>query len=155
MIPFIDVVFLVLVAFIYASMFMTYKTGLPIDLPEASETEAEKSEVLTLVIMRDGSLLLDDVPVTLEDLEDRLGTAKTSSDEELVLYVMADREARLDPLVKVMNLARRVGITGLTIAANRDLTPAAGDATTSSDNLMPSAGEITPSVGDLMLAPAE
>ena len=46
MIPLIDVVFLVLVAFIYASMFMTQKTGLPVDLPEASEAENEVSEVM-------------------------------------------------------------------------------------------------------------
>ena len=124
MIPLIDVVFLVLVAFIYASMFMTYKTGLPVDLPEASETETEQSEVLTLNILRDGSLFLNEQPIALEALEEALAAAKTASDEELALYVMADRDARLDPLVKVMDLARRAGITGLTIAADRKLNPA-------------------------------
>jgi len=124
MIPLIDVVFLVLVAFIYASMFMTDKTGLPVDLPEASEIEIEKSEVLTLTIMQDGSLFLDDKSIALKHLGDALSMAKTKFGEDLVLYVMADRDARLDPLVKVMDLARRAGITGLTIAAKRDPNPA-------------------------------
>ena len=124
MIPLIDVVFLVLVAFIYASMFMTDKTGLPVDLPEASEIEIEKSEVLTLTIMQDGSLFLDDKSIALKHLGDALSMAKTKFGEDIVLYVMADRDARLDPLVKVMDLARRAGITGLTIAAKRDPNPA-------------------------------
>lgn len=123
MIPLIDVVFLVLVAFIYASMFMTYKTGLPVDLPEASETETEKSEVLTLTIMRDGSLFLNEEAIALEQLSDALLTAKTASGDDVILYVMADREARLDPLVKVMDLARKAGITGLTIAAKQHVNP--------------------------------
>ena len=118
MIPLIDVVFLVLVAFIYASMFMTHKTGLPVDLPEASQAQTEMSEVLTLTIMRDGSLTLNEIPVTLEKLGEKLSNAKTVSGEDVVLYVLADREARLDPLVQVMDLARKAGITGLTIVAD-------------------------------------
>ena len=119
MIPLIDVVFLVLVAFIYASMFMTQKTGLPVDLPEASEAEAEISEVLTLSIMRDGSLFLNEKSILLEHLDEALSVAKTSSGEDVALFVMADREAQLEPLVQVMNLARKAGIKGLTIATKR------------------------------------
>jgi len=119
MIPLIDVVFLVLVAFIYASLFMTYKTGLSVDLPEASETETVQSDALTLTIMRDGSLFLDKEPVTLVHLGERLSVAKKVSGEDVVLYVMADREAQLDSLVKVMDLARKAGITGLTIATEQ------------------------------------
>ena len=96
---------------------------LPVDLPEASETETEKSGVLTLTILQDGSLFLDEEPVTLENLGERLSVAKTVFGEDLVLYVMADREAQLDPLVKVMDLARKAGITGLTIATKHHGNP--------------------------------
>ena len=123
MIPLIDVVFLVLVAFIYASMFMTYKTGLPVDLPQASEAQTVQSEVLVVNIMRDGSLFLEDKPITIDSLSDALALAKANIGEDIALYVMADREARLEPLVKVMDVARRAGITGLTIATDRDLKP--------------------------------
>ncbi len=121
MIPLIDVVFLVLVAFIYASMFMTYKTGLSVDLPESSQAETVMSEVLTLTIMRDGSLFLNEDPVTPELLSDTLSTAKTVSGEKPALYVMADGEARLDPLIKIMDLARKAGITSLTIATEKQV----------------------------------
>ena len=120
MIPLIDVVFLILVAFIYASMFMTQKTGLAIDLPAASEAETELSEVLTLSIKRDGTLFLNDSPILLEQLGDALSAARTYSGEGVALFVMADREAQLEPLVQVMNLARQAGIKGLTIATQRD-----------------------------------
>lgn len=123
MIPLIDVVFLILVAFIYASMFMTYKSGLPVDLPKASETQAEKSEVLTLSITSDGSLFLEGVPIALEHLEDALMLEKANASKDISLYIMADRSVRLEPLIKVMDLARKTGIPGLTIAADRNGAP--------------------------------
>ncbi len=61
--PLIDVVFLVLIAFIYASMFLTQKTGLPVNLPESSETKTETSEVITLTITREGDLYLEEQQV--------------------------------------------------------------------------------------------
>ncbi|HIG79229.1 MAG TPA: biopolymer transporter ExbD [Cycloclasticus sp.] len=120
MIPLIDVVFLVLVAFIYASMFMTYKSGLPVDLPKASETKQVKSEVLTLTIKKNGLLFLEEKPITLVHLGDALAMAKTNATKDIALYVVADREAKLESLVNVMDLARKAGISGLTIAADKD-----------------------------------
>ena len=52
MIPLIDIVFLLLVVFIYAMLSMAVHRGLPVALPASSAAEIEKSLVLSVTIQR-------------------------------------------------------------------------------------------------------
>ena len=119
MLPLIDIVFLVLVAFIYASMFLTQKTGLPVSLPEASQTETQPSDVITLTITKDGSLYLDQQLLPLRELVEALQDAHTDMPNG-VLLVKADREAEVGRLVQVMDKTRMAGIAALTIQAKTE-----------------------------------
>lgn len=119
--PLIDVVFLVLIAFIYASMFLTQNTGLPVNLPESSEAKTERSEVLTLTITREGDLYLDQQQIQFTGLDAILSEAKATR-PDIGLYVKADREAHIDPLVMVMDIAHKTGMRSLTIATNKVVT---------------------------------
>lgn len=116
MLPLIDVVFLVLVAFVYASMFLTHKTGLPVSLPEANQIESPSLDVLTLTITRDGSLYLGDAALPLTDLGHTLEATRIRN-PRATLIVSADREADVGRLVEVMDAARLAGIKALTIQA--------------------------------------
>ena len=119
--PLIDVVFLVLIAFIYASMFLTQKTGLPVNLPESSEARTETSEVLTLTITHEGELYIDKQRVQFTGLDAILSDAKAAQ-PDVGLYVKADRHAHIDSLVKVMDIAHKTGMIGLTIATDKIVT---------------------------------
>lgn len=118
MIPLIDVVFLVLVTFIYASTFLSPKAGLPVDLPRASMSTMENTSVLVVTIDRNGMLYLDKEPVRLDRLSNAFSRA-SRRDGRAVVYVQADRRARIDLLVQIMDHARKAGISGLTIATRR------------------------------------
>ena len=119
MLPLIDVVFLVLAAFIYASMFMTQKSGLLVNLPEASQAESQSLDVITLTITKEGGLYLDDRSLPLGDLEEALRASRNAS-PDAVLLVAADREAEVGRLVKVMDITRLAGIVALTIQAESE-----------------------------------
>jgi len=119
MVPLIDIVFLVLVAFIYASLFTTHKAGLAVDLPEADQARTEQAEVVTLTITDDEGLFLGQRPVGLAELENAL-VDEIRRRPDVVLFVVADKDARLKRLVKVMDMGRKIGIRQLTIAADRD-----------------------------------
>lgn len=119
--PLIDVVFLVLIAFIYASMFLTQKTGLPVNLPESSEAKTEMSEVLTLTITREGELYIDKQRVQFTGLHTILSEANATQ-PDVGLYVKADRDAHVDLLVKVMDIAHKTGMNDLTIATDKIVT---------------------------------
>ncbi|MBW1898638.1 MAG: biopolymer transporter ExbD, partial [Deltaproteobacteria bacterium] len=50
MLPLIDIVFLLLVFFIYAMLSMAVHHGLPIDLPISSSAEIDKKLVLSITV---------------------------------------------------------------------------------------------------------
>jgi len=63
MIPLIDIVFLLLAAFIYATLSMAVHRGLPVALPASAAAEIEKNPVLSVTMQRDGTVCLDKVPI--------------------------------------------------------------------------------------------
>ena len=91
MMPLIDVIFLVLIAFIYASMFMSPKIGLPIELPESSEAEALMAEMVTLTITKEGIILLNQQKISLGMLHAALIAAKQNAPGEISLYKSPSR----------------------------------------------------------------
>ena len=72
MIPLIDIVFLLLVVFIYAMLSMAVHRGLPVALPASAAAEVEKNLVLAVTVEREGTIYLDKVPVPLEELTQAL-----------------------------------------------------------------------------------
>ena len=61
MIPLIDIVFLLLVVFIYTMLSMAVHRGMPVALPTSAATEIEKNLVLSVSIEQDGTVYLDEM----------------------------------------------------------------------------------------------
>ena len=68
MLPLIDIVFLLLVFFIYAMISMAVHRGLPVNLPTSTTVKVDKKLVLSVTVSADGSFHLDKDPVAMEDL---------------------------------------------------------------------------------------
>ena len=66
MIPLIDVVFLLLVFFIYSMFSMTVHRGLPVNLPIASTSPIDKKAYITITLQQDGKLFLENPPLPVE-----------------------------------------------------------------------------------------
>ena len=66
--PMIDMIFLLLVFFIVGTMYMSELRSIPIQLPQAKNSETLKKSSFTVSIKKDGSLYLDDIPIELEQL---------------------------------------------------------------------------------------
>ena len=72
MLPLIDVVFLLLVFFIYAMLSMAVHRGLSVVLPDSSIAKINKKLVLSVSIKSNGTIYIDKQQVALEDLAQRL-----------------------------------------------------------------------------------
>ena len=59
MLPLIDIVFLLLVFFIYAMLSMAVHRGLPVLLPASASAEIDKDLVLSVTIKKDGAVYID------------------------------------------------------------------------------------------------
>ena len=114
MIPLIDVVFLLLVFFIYSMLSMTVHRGLPVDLPTASTAAVDKKAFITVTVQQDGQLFLEDQAVDVRTLLPRLREEKKKNPEVRV-YLRADREVSYQRAVEIMDLVRSAGIHKLSL----------------------------------------
>lgn len=114
--PLIDVVLLLLIFFMLSSHFMMLP-GLKIALPHSSTAKMEPQEMI-ISITRAGAIYLDQIPVTLETLPSLL-RAKIHTVQKRDIIVKADEEISLGLGVRVMDIARAVGVNSLTIATKK------------------------------------
>jgi biopolymer transport protein ExbD len=114
MIPLIDVVFLLLVFFIYSMFSMTIHRGLPVNLPTASTATIDKETFITITLQRDGQLFLEDRAVDTRTLPDFL-IEQREKNPNVKVYLRADREVSYHRAVEVMDLVRSAGINKLAL----------------------------------------
>lgn len=116
--PLVDVVFLLLIFFAVSTTFLE-TAGLELTLPASSSTAQSSPREITIALSSDGLLYLEGLPMQEDRLAAELRDRLAASDEKLVL-LRADTETPHGTVVRIMDLARKAGATGLTIAARRD-----------------------------------
>ena len=125
MLPLMDVVFLLLVFFIYSMMAMAVHRGMQLTLPTSVTAALEPVSVLALTVKADGSLFLDKEPVALESLPEilrqRLAGAKNS--DAATLQVFAEDSLSYQDLYQVLDAVKTAGAYKISLQARRESTP--------------------------------
>ena len=116
MIPLIDIVFLLLVVFIYTMLSMAVHKGLSVALPTSAATEIEKNLVLSVSIDRDGMVYLDMVPIPLGELTQALASRAEGQDNPGVL-LFADKEVDYQDLFRVLDRIKLAGLNQISLQA--------------------------------------
>lgn len=145
MLPLMDVVFLLLVFFIYSMMAMAVHRSFTLSLPTSSTAHIDRSISLALTVMADGVLFLDKEPVSREDLPALLqqkqaaakpraanGTAQSTdtataandtTSEEIALQVFAEGSVSYQELFHVLDLVKTAGVKKISLQAGQAPTP--------------------------------
>lgn len=113
-VPFINVIFLLLVFAIFSSSFL-FQANIKIGLPKTITSETIKDENLTIVINSEDVMYLNGSVMPLKEL--KLELAKKSAKERSIL-IKADRRASLARVVDIWNLCRNIGIEKISITTN-------------------------------------
>ncbi len=116
MIPLIDLIFLILVSFVYGVFFMSVHRGVPVALPLSSTAKIEKQLTLTLSIQSSGALFLDKEPVTFENLGEVL-KLRAAQNKETGVLLFADRDLPYQKLYTVLDLIRLAGLSQVSLQA--------------------------------------
>ncbi len=119
MLPLIDVVFLLLVVFIYAMLSMAVHKGMPVQLPSSDQIQLEKEQPLSVTIESDGAIFLNKAPVRLEDLADTL-KRQPGVDTETGVLLFADRQLRYQQLFDVLDRIRQAGLHRISLQAEAE-----------------------------------
>ena len=114
--PLIDVVFLLLIFFMVSTTFIREPGGIRVDLPHSDTQEfIREGEELVIKVDADGDLYVDEVPVDLEGLRKELRRT-VQLDPDTTVIIKADRDVEHGAVVRVMDTAKRIGLSRLAVA---------------------------------------
>ena len=119
MLPLIDIVFLLLVFFIYAMLSMAVHQGLPVTLPASSTAKIDKTLLLSVTIQSDGAIYLDRQSITLENLRTSL-MEKAGKVKETGVLLFADKTLPYQKLFRVLDQIRMAGLNRISLQAEAE-----------------------------------
>ncbi len=114
MLPLIDIVFLLLVVFIYTMLSMAVHRGMPVDLPVSDVAEINNDSQISVTVKADGVLFVDKRETDLERLT-LLLKQKAESNTRLLLF--ADQKVSYQRLFQVMDRIKLAGIESISLQA--------------------------------------
>ena len=117
-IPLIDVMFNLLIFFMLTSNFVV-QSGIKVHLPKAISSEVVRSENLVVTLTGQDLLFLNDQPVTINVLTDKI---REAAQENKTLLLNADTHASLGRVVEIWDLCRQFGLPQINIATNQKST---------------------------------
>ena len=116
MLPLIDIVFLLLVFFIYAMLSMAVHRGLPVLLPTSASAKIDKELIVSVTIKSDETIYVDKEQIELDDLASLLKT-KAETDKDVGILLFADRSLSYQKLFQVLDQVKNAGIHRISLQA--------------------------------------
>ena len=108
MTPLMDVMFLVLVFFIYCIFDMTVHKGLKVDLPNAAGAD-EKGERIVITIRQDDTIQLNGIAMKREDVVSRVRELNAAKTKPPVL-ISGDRKSSLGTGIELLADLKAAGV---------------------------------------------
>ena len=119
MLPLIDIVFLLLVFFIYAMLSMAVHRGLPVTLPTSTTSNIDKKLLLSVTIKADGPIYVDEERVTLGSLSEVL-KSRIGEGEPPGVLLFADRTINYQDIFRVLDAIRMSGIRRISLQSEEE-----------------------------------
>lgn len=118
----VDVLFLLLIFFMTASVFREAEAQIQVQLPEAGTGTAavSRTDQITVNIQADNSVYLGEREVAIDDLAGELARLVTEAQVRSVV-VRGDAESNVGVFVKVMDLAQQAGVEEVSAATVRPI----------------------------------
>ncbi|MEK6624233.1 MAG: biopolymer transporter ExbD [Bdellovibrionota bacterium] len=111
--PLVDVMLVLLVIFLVTAPLLIQTV--PVELPRTAATRAATLRHVPVVINKDGQVYLDRRVLAVDRLEDELRRLK-GKNEELNVFIQADRAVEFGTVAQVMAAVQRAGVTRVNVA---------------------------------------
>ena len=129
MLPLIDIVFLLLVFFIYAMLSMAVHKGMPVDLPSSATAEVDQETTLSVTVQAGATghhlIFVNKEAVDLEQLSPTLraeaALLRRQLGKEPGVLLYADRTIDYQELFHVLDRVNEAGLYHVSLQADVDL----------------------------------
>ena len=110
--PLMDLTFILLITFIIT--FPLIEQGIPLDLPTADTQEIDEDQARHISVDREGTVYLDDVPISLEQLAQDMQVL-ASVDPQAVVLVRADETLAYGRVMAVLQILTEAQISRMAL----------------------------------------
>lgn len=117
--PLIDIVFILLIFFIVSTTFIK-EHKLEIERPQASTSQKITGKEVRVYLDKDGNIYVNQQPVRLWTLQGKIRDLLRSTTNKTVL-VVADRDAKVELLVEVVDQARLAGAKDVAVSTKNEV----------------------------------
>ena len=117
MLPLIDIVFLLLIFFIFAMLSMAVHRSLPVSLPTSSTASINTELNLTVTVRQNGEVFLDKKKVSLGELQVILQEKiqKAVDTKSIQVELFADKALSYQELYRVLDIIRTAGVSNVSL----------------------------------------
>ena len=113
--PMVDLYLVLLLIFIILTT--SGVQGMKVQLPKSAATmDQSQRKMQAITVNTQGKIALNTYPVSLAELESKLGTLKASN-KDLPVVVRGDRKSQYQGIMDVLEVLGRVGIDNIGLAA--------------------------------------
>ncbi|MHB1927626.1 MAG: ExbD/TolR family protein [Leptospirillum sp.] len=121
LIPMIDIMFFLLVVFIFISISLIKLNGVTVNLPKAADHPIQKKQkIVNISIDEDGHLFFEKDPVDRAALKNRLMALSADKTARYEIIISGDKDSHLQRLVDVMDLTNTLGFSNVSIRTGRE-----------------------------------
>ena len=118
MLPLVDVIFLLLIFFIYSMVTMGSQWGIGLKLPKAILSGRTEHSTIVLSIDRNNALYLNSKSVLLLDLGAKIGPLIKAQDSYRV-FIEGHKDSSLDATIQVIDALKRIGVRDVTFGCQK------------------------------------
>lgn len=117
-IPMIDIIFFLLVFFMYSSLYANTEQQIPLSLPKASTVTAKTIDPVTITFKKDGTLYIDKKVIAPDELRDEIQKF-IAIEKSQSFVVRADKEVVYDKVITILDELKINGAKYVSVATDR------------------------------------
>jgi biopolymer transport protein ExbD/biopolymer transport protein TolR len=111
-VPLVDVVLVLLIIFMITAPII--QSGIEVNVPKTKTVKELTQERLVVTINREQRLFVDNTPININELEQRL-KVRVKDPTQTMIYLRADEEVPFGSIAKVMDRAKQAGIVNISV----------------------------------------
>lgn len=116
MISLIDVVFLLLVFFVYAMLSMVVHKGIKVDLPGAVSPQRDQRQALIVTVSKDNQVYIGDEVVAMDRLAPRV-SERLLDTPDMPVFITGDAASDLGVSIEILSRLRAAGVSEVAFQA--------------------------------------
>lgn len=116
MLPLMDIIFLLLVVFIYSMLSMSVHKGMPVKLPISSVVKPDKELLLSVTVKANNHVFVDEEPVKIKELSAYL-KIKIKDQKSPGVLLFAHKDISYQNLFVVLDQIKIAGLSKISLQA--------------------------------------